>query len=308
MKKAALAVLMYVYTSLTSAAVINVEFKFTPFTGNAKQDEQVTTVAGKARVYLNNIFLAEQEVRQEKVPVLFEAREIAPSVWVPVASIGPALRRGRNSIRFDFEPGDAKASYRAQLRWAVVNDEATEQRSAGQITSTNQSGEGVEEKAAAGKLSMAREFDAPFATEYPWHRAPAVTALSSADRQALEALVKARADSFRPPFEGVYAALKTSPQIKVEDVRKSKCLDKAYAAGVRIDAPTAGQLDATLTGNAEVVLRSTSGDLFRPADPAKFQKIKGEEARMCAGMALYSAFPPRMVVARNPAGDWEAVY
>jgi hypothetical protein len=133
MKKAALAVLMYVYTSLTSAAVINVEFKFTPFTGNAKQDEQVTTVAGKARVYLNNIFLAEQEVRQEKLPVLFEAREVAPSVWVPVASVGPALRRGRNTIRFDFEPGDAKASYRAQLRWAVVNDEATEQRSAGQV-------------------------------------------------------------------------------------------------------------------------------------------------------------------------------
>jgi len=183
MKKAALAVLMYVYTSLTSAAVINVEFKFTPFTGNAKQDEQVTSVAGKARVYLNNILLAEQEVRQEKLPVLFEAREVAPSVWVPVASVGPALRRGRNTIRFDFEPGDAKASYRAQLRWAVVNDEATEQRSAGQVKATNQSGEGVEERTAAGKLSMVREFDAPFATEYPWHRAPAVTSLSRPSRR-----------------------------------------------------------------------------------------------------------------------------
>ena len=60
---------------------------------------------------------------------------------------------------------------------------------------------------------MAREFDAPFATEYPWHRAPAVTALSSADRQALEALVKARADSFRPPFEGVYARSMASEAI-----------------------------------------------------------------------------------------------
>jgi len=29
---------------------------------------------------------------------------------------------------------------------------------------------------------------------------------------------------------------------------------------------------------------------------------------MCAGMALYSAFPSRMVVVRNPAGVWEAVY
>ena len=87
-----------------------------------------------------------------------------------------------------------------------------------------------------------------------------------------------------------------------------KCLDKAWAAGVRIDAPAADQLEATLTGNAEVVLRRTNGDLFRPADAARFEKIKGEDARACAGFALFAAFPPRMVVVRNPGGAWEVVY
>ena len=50
------------------------------------------------------------------------------------------------------------------------------------------------------------------------------------------------------------------------------------------------------------------GNLFRPADPAKFEKIKGEDARACAGFALFAAFPPRMVVVRAADGGWQAVY
>ncbi len=308
MRHAILAVLVCLGSSLASAAVINVEFKFTPFVGDPQKNEQVTTVAGKARLYINNIFFAEQEVRKGSVPVLFEAREIAPAVWLPVASAGPAVRKGRNTLRIDFEPADAQASYRAQLRWAEVNDQVTEERGGGQFKSTNQSGEGVEEKAATGRLRIERQFDAPFASEHPWHRAAAVTSLSDADRQELAKLVKARADSFKPNFDGIYAALQGNPQIRVDDIRKMKCLDKAWAAGVRIDAPAADQLEATLTGNAEVVLRRTNGDLFRPADPAKFEKIKGEDARACAGFALFAAFPPRLVVVRNPGGAWEVVY
>ena len=99
-----------------SGAVVNVEFKFTPFLGNPAEQDHVQAVPGKARVFLNNALLAEQIVNKGEVAVLFEAREIAASVWLPVASVGPALRKGKNKIRIEFEPADSKLKYRAQLR------------------------------------------------------------------------------------------------------------------------------------------------------------------------------------------------
>ena len=53
MKKLAFALLMSA-ASLAPAAVINVEFKFTPFVGDPVKDDKVTTVPGKAAIFINN--------------------------------------------------------------------------------------------------------------------------------------------------------------------------------------------------------------------------------------------------------------
>ena len=108
---------------LAPAAVINVEFKFTPFSGDPAKDETVTTVPGKAAVFINNVPFTEQEVREEEVPVLFEQHEVAAAVWVPMSSVGPVVRKGKNKIRIEFTPNDTTKTYRAQLRWASVMDE-----------------------------------------------------------------------------------------------------------------------------------------------------------------------------------------
>lgn len=84
--------LLLLWSSPASAGVLNVEFKFTPYTGDQKQDH-VETVPGKAQVFINNVLMADQEVGKEMVPVLFDDREIAPAVWVPVESLGRCCAR-----------------------------------------------------------------------------------------------------------------------------------------------------------------------------------------------------------------------
>ena len=79
MRKIAGTLLFLLLMPLARAAVINVEFKFTPFVGDPAKDEKVKAVPGKAAVFINNIPFAEQEVREEEVPVLFEEHEIAPA-------------------------------------------------------------------------------------------------------------------------------------------------------------------------------------------------------------------------------------
>lgn len=41
-------------------------------------------------------------------------------------------------------------------------------------------------------------------------------------------------------------------------IKKAKCVDAAYAAGVRLDAPTADQLEFVTTGNPEVDVEAWS--------------------------------------------------
>lgn len=113
---------------------------------------------------------------------MFEQREIAPAVWVPIRSLGPAVRKGRNSLRIEFEPADALAGYHARLSWALVNDQAAEKSSEGAVTSTNQSGEGTETKQGKGKVVLEREFEADFAADQPWHHYPPVASVSEEDR------------------------------------------------------------------------------------------------------------------------------
>lgn len=286
------------------ADVLNVEFKFTPYTGDTK-DDHVSTVAGKAKVFINNVPVAEREVGKQEVPVLFDEREIASSVWVPVRSIGPVLRKGKNAIRIEFEPSEA-TPYKAQFSWAEVTDQTTEQSEPGRVKSTNQSGEGKEEKQATGKLVFERAFTADFAEDRPWHHYPPVASLSEEDRQALGNLLRQRAEAFKPKFDGVYTILASVQGIDIPGVRKAKCLDKAYTAGVRIAPPPAEELEFTPTGNPEVVLGRKGGPLFAP-DSKAFERIKGDEAQMCAGIALSVAYPPQLIVVRQPDGSWQTV-
>jgi len=288
----------------SQADVLNGEFKFSPYTGDTK-DDHVTAFPGKAKVFINNVPLAEREIDKQDLPVLFEEREIGPSVWVPANSMGPVLRKGKNSIRIEFEPADA-APYKAQFSWAQVMDQTTEQSEPGHFQATNQAGEGKEERQGTGKMVFEREFAADFAADQPWHHYPPVASLGDEDRQALLKMLGQRAEAFKPKFEGVYKLLEARPGLDIAGIRKAKCLDKAYAAGVRIAAPSLEQLEFTTTGNPEVVLGQKAGPLFTP-DPKAFAKIKGGDAQMCADIALAVAYPPRMIVVRKPDGSWDAV-
>jgi hypothetical protein len=295
-------------TTASGAEVINVEFKFTPFTGDPVNEDMVKTVPGMARISLNGVPYTEQEVREEEVPVMFDEREIAPSLWLPAQSCGPALRKGKNTIRIDFEPANPKAPYRAQLRWACVMSESTEEGGEGTYSSTNQSGEGVIDKEATGSLSMEREFEADFAADMPWHHAPPVTSLDAGDRAALLALVASRVDAFQPDFARFYALLEGNANIHLADLKESKCLDAAYEAGIRVAAPPEDGIELVTTGNPEVIVRAKEGMLFFPADMAAFERITDPEVQMCVGVALAAAYPQRLAVVRTPSGAWEVVY
>jgi hypothetical protein len=300
--------LVLLWSTTAGAKVVNVEFKFTPFVGDPKTSDEVQTVAGQAAVFINNLPVSEQPVGQQEVPVLFDDREIAPSVWVPVESLGPIVRKGKNVFRLEFTPSDATAAYHAQLRWALVNDDESDEATAGRGKATNQSGEGVEDKAATGKLVLEHEFVADFAEDHPWHHYPPVTELTDVDKAQLQALVKQRVDAFKPDFSGIYAALKGNEKVDGSKVKQAKCLDAAYKAGVRIVGAQPDKIEYVTTASAVVVVRSKDGPLFAPSDPTSFDKIKSDTAQMCVSMALFGVYPPQLAVVHAPSGTWDVAY
>lgn len=303
---AAAAATLLALAAPAAAGVINVEFKFTPYTGDPVNTDAVETVPGRAVVYLNGIPAGEQEIGQEEVPVLFSERDIAAAVWVPTESLGALLRKGKNNFRVEFTPADPKAKYTARLAWASVMDEATESEDDGTHSSTNMAGEGRDEKAVTGPLIMDREFQADFAEDRPWHHFPAVAALTPDDRKTLESLVQARLDAWAPDFSALYALLEGNEQFDVAALRESGCLARAYEAGARIAAAKGADLEMTTTGSAAVVIRAREGQLYSPADMAPFEKIEPDD-QMCVGAALSGLYPPRLVVAKNADGAWVVI-
>lgn len=308
MRKIAGTLLLLLLVPIARAAVINVEFKFTPFVGNPAKDEKVKTVPGKAAVFINNIPFAEQEVREDELPVLFEEHEVSPAVWVPMSSVGPVVRKGKNTIRIEFTPNDTAKPYRAQLRWASVMDTATEQEEPGTTRSTNQANEGVDDrKDLKGKVVFEHDFTADFALDLPWHHYPPVTSLTEEDKQKIAALLKKRAEWFQPDFSGLYKALEENESLKVDDVRKAQCLEAVYKAGVRVTPPPEAELNFATTGGPEVVVTKKTGSLFG-LDEKTFAPIKDEDTQMCAGMALSMIYPGKLMAVRKPDGAWEIVY
>jgi hypothetical protein len=300
--------LMFFCASTAAAAVLNVEFNFTPFIGDTANKE-VETVPGKALVFLNNVPVAESEIGQGNAPVLFDDREIASGVWITSQTFGPVLRKGKNTVRIEFTPADPKASYSAQFRWASVTDQTTTRSEGpGKFSATNQGGKGAENKKFTGRAVFERQFDADFAADLPWHHYPPVAAISDDDRKALAQIIKSRADAFKPNFSIIYSLLEGNRNIDLTGVKKTRCLDKVYSAGVRMGASAPGQLEFITTGNPEVVVQGKTGQLFFPQDPSAISRVKDGETQMCAGMVLGVVYPPRLVFVRTPAGKWEVVY
>ncbi len=290
-------------STLARAAVLSVEFKFTPFVGDPASAEKVTTVPGKAAIFLNNMPFSEQEVKAEELPVAAEDQTVSPALGIPASSVGPVVRKGKNKIRIEFTPEDMTRTYRAQLRWNAITDDPAEDAAPG-----GSANDGVDDrKEVQGKVIFEREFTADFALDLPWHHYPAVTSLTEEDKQKIAALLKTRADWFQGNFADLYKALEDNESLKVDDVRKARCLETVYEAGVRVTAPQAGELDFATTNGPEVVVRKKAGALFG-LDDKMFAAIKDEQIQMCAGMALSVVYPGRLVVVRRPDGAWEVVY
>lgn len=292
-----------------TAAVINVEFNFTPYLAPADPNaKQVDTIPGKAVVFLNNQVLAEQELEKRDLPVLFEEREISPAVWIPASSMGPGLRKGANSIRVEFTPANPNQRYLARFSWSEVTDKETRtDDGAGRSTATNYGGTGKEERPVTGKVVFERGFSADFAVDRAWHHYPPITAVSPADKAGLAALLKERATLFKPNFAAAYKLLEKQPNLTVPAMKKTKCLENAYKVGIRVKAPTLEQLETVITNAPELLLQGKGGSPLHPFNRDAFEKIKGDEGQMCAAMALFTLYPPRMTVVKTPAGKWEVV-
>jgi hypothetical protein len=301
-------VLLLVVPVSVRAAIVNVEVKFTPYVGDPAKNDTVQTVPGMAAIFLNGVPYAEQPVQQDTVPVQFEEREITPAVWLPMEALGPAVRKGKNTIRIEFTPADPKTPYRARLAWASVSDEEAEDKKGGRQTTTNLTAPGKEEKSGSGKIVLEHTVDASFAPDVAWHHYPPITTLADADKQKLAALAMARTNVFQPDFAGVYRILEGDRRLDVAKIREAKCVEAAYAAGVRLDAPKPDELEYVTSNQPEVVVRRKGRHLFAPADASAFAKIQGEEQQMCAGIALSLAFPPKLVAVRDPDGTWKVVY
>lgn len=82
----------------------------------------MTPVSGTAAIVVNGVPYADQAVGGDAVPVL-EGREVGSVVWLPVASLGLVVRKGKNTIRITFTPADPTAECRARFAGASVTDE-----------------------------------------------------------------------------------------------------------------------------------------------------------------------------------------
>ena len=77
----------------------------------------------------------------------------------------------------------------------------------------------------------------------------------------------------------------------------------AIVAGARV---TKGALYHHFAGK-QALFEEVFERVEHAASKAVHDKIKGEQMQMCAGMALMTVYPPRLVAVRTPNGNWEVV-
>ena len=307
--RTALAVLLTLFPLLATPAVVNVEFNFSPYTGNPDKEDVIVFVPGQARLFINGLPFAEVEVRQQKYKIIFSDREISSApVNLTGESFGASLRKSKNMLRVEFVPADSKRPYTAELAWASVTDAPAETRDArGVVSSTNLSQKGKERKAAQGTAVFEREFQADFAIDRPWHRYPPVKDLSEADRQQIRTVVAQRLDALQPDFKVLYEWLERNG-FKVAEIRKQKILEQIRASGLRIRVADAARLEFVLGSGPAVMVKGTGGaPVYRPQNPQVLSKIADKGEQDFAMSILPQVFPARLLVARAPSGAWEAV-
>ena len=293
--------------AVATAAIVNVEFNFAPYTGNPDKEDVIVFVRGEARLFINGLPFAEVDVKEQKYKIIFSDREISSApVSISGNSFGPLLLKGRNALRVEFSPADPKRTYTAELAWAAVTDGVTETRDAkGTVTSTNLAQKGRDRRTAEGRVVLEREFDADFATDRPWHRYPPVKALSETDKQQIRALAAQRLQALEPDFKAFYGWLERQ-NVQVADVRRDRVLEKIHASRLRVKMADAAKLELVAGSGPGVMVRAVGGEpLYKPDNPQVLAKVADKSAQEFAMAVLPRFFPPRLVVARTPAGVWE---
>jgi len=304
----ALAVLLMIFPVLATAAVVNVEFHFAPYTGNPDTEDVIVFVPGQTRLFVNGLPFAEVEVREQKYQIIFSDREISSApVSLTGESFGALLRKSTNTLRVEFVPADAQRTYTAELRWASVTDGVTETRTEQGVSSTNLAQQGRDRQTVQGTAVLEREFQADFVHDLPWHHYPPVQALGEADKQQIRTLVAQRLQALQPDFKVFYAWL-DKHNFKVADIRKGKVLEKIHASGLRVKMVDAARLEFIVGGGPGVMVKAAGTEpVYRPENPQALSKVTTKGAKDFATSVLPQLFPARLIVARTPSGVWEAV-
>ena len=299
------------------ARPLNVEFKFTPYLPPPKNAEKVTTVEGVAALELNGVPLAEETLEAKSALVIApreEGIEVFPAVWMNALQMQPLLRRGDNLLRLTFTPKNGAKPYRSQFVWTVIEDQTTTSTTAkGTQLTTNHGAEGREDREVSGPVTVQKTFQAPFAKVEPWHAAPAITTLTSADRAAILELLRRRAVLFTPNFEAAYRFLATLPKdqsisLDMPQVRRLACLEAGYATGMRVAAPADADLKLITTGSPVVVARG-EGDVLmsfpnQPGMAKRFEALPNDKG-FCLAITFNMLFPKRMLLVKGMDGQWQ---
>lgn len=281
------------------------EFSFTPYRGDPLRQDRLPMVPGRVGVVLNGYPLVDGEITAVDALVLFRERRISPGLVLSTLGMGPLLRRGTNRLTLRFVPTDTGLPYRGRFQWAAITDRITRTLEPEGETLSNEGATGRQDLAAQGALELSQSFEAPFAPDRPWHHRPPIGGLEAADREALAALVGQRAASFAPPFTTAYGLLSQPGVANGTALRQARCLERGYAAGLRVTpaAPDqlrfhAGSLPAVLVGGAR------DGPLFRLTFPTSLPETLGEDGAICLSIAVALLFPPHLIGIRDGAGGW----
>ncbi len=208
-----------------------------------------------------------------------------------VSRSGPIIRKGKNSIRVEFEATDSTVEFKATLAWMFSNYDQS------RVSKT----EGADTKAGKGKITITREFTAPFVEDLPWHHYPPVQSLTETDKLSIAALLQTLANAFKPNFARVYARI--GPE--AAEIRSMGCIENAYARGIRMRAASLDQLAFEVAGTPEVAVRGKGVRLFVPNDARFGDKVNND---VCLMTLFDTAFASILHVAKSPTGVWQIVY
>jgi hypothetical protein len=300
-----------------TARPLNVEFKFTPYLPPAKNAEQVTTVEGVATLELNGVPLAEETLEAKSALVMAQREagiEVVPAIWINALQLQPLLRRGDNLLRLTFTPKNGDKPYRSQFVWTVIEDQTTTSTTGtGTQLITNHGAEGREDRQVSGPVTVQKAFQAPFARVEPWHAAPAVTALTPADRAAILELLRQRAALFSPNFEAAYRFLASRPKdqgisLDMPEVRRLGCLEAGYTSGMRVAAPADADLKLITTDSPVVVARGVGDFLMsfphQPGMAKRYEALPNDQG-FCLAITFNMLFPKRMLLVKGMDGQWQ---